>query len=240
MSNNIPLILEPDNQRFDEIVENHIKQSFILKVYTILWNQLLFTSLFISSFHIIEPLHQFIQSDNGNTVFVIDMYAFITHLFFIMCHPDILKNYPSNWISLSIFTSTLSYIVSYISSFYPFQVVLLSGGSTLTIFTGLTLYAFQTKIDYTVYGNSLIIILLSLIIFGYVNIYTNIELLNTIYLLLTIIIFSGFIVYDTQLIVDGKNNRYKISTQDYVMGALTLYLDIINIFISFLDLLSGR
>lgn len=240
MSNNIPLILEPDNQRFDEIIDNHVKQSFILKVYTILWNQLLFTFLFISSFHIIEPLNKFIQSDNGNTIFVIDMYAFITHLFFIMCNPEILKYYPYNCINLSIFTLTLSYIVSYISSFYPFQVVFLSGGSTITIFTGLTLYAFQTKIDYTVYGNFLIIILLSLIIFGYVNIYTNIELLNTIYLLLTIITFSGFIVYDTQLIVGGKNNRYKISTQDYVMGAITLYLDIINIFISFLELLSGR
>lgn len=240
MSNNIPLILEPDNQRFDETIENHIKQSFILKVYTILWNQLLFTYLFISSFHIIEPLHNFIQSYDGNSIFVIITYIFVIHLIFIMCHPDILKNYPYNWISLSIFTLTLSYIVTYISSFYPFQVVLLSGGSTITIFTGLTLYAFQTKVDYTVYGNYLIIILLSLIIFGYVNIYTNIELLNTIYLLLTIITFSGFIVYDTQLIVGGKNNRYKISTQDYVMSAITLYLDIINIFISFLDLLSGR
>lgn len=240
MSNNIPLILEPDNQRFDEIIENHIKQSFILKVYTILWNQLLFTSLFISSFHIIEPLHQFIQSDNGNTVFVIDMYAFITHLIFIMCNPDILKYYPHNWINLSFFTITLSYIVTYISSFYPFEIILLSGGSTMTIFTGLTLYAFQTKIDYTIYGNTLIIILLSLMLFGFINIYTNTELLNIIYLLLTIIIFSGFIVYDTQLIVGGKNNRYKISTQDYVLGAITLYLDIINIFISFLELLSGR
>ena len=103
---------------------------------------------------------------------------------------------------------------------------------TITIFTGLIFYAFQTKVDYTVYGNYLVIILLSLIIFGYVNIYTNIELLNTIYLLLTIVIFSGFIVYDTQLIVGGKNNRYKISTQDYVMGAIALYLDIINIFVA--------
>lgn len=240
MSNNIPLILEPDNQRFDETIENHIKQSFILKVYTILWNQLLFTYLFISSFHIIEPLHTFIQGYDANGIFVIITYLFVLHLIFIMCHQDVLKVYPYNWISLSIFTLTLSYMVSYISSFFPFQIVLLSGGSTITIFTGLTLYAFQTKVNYTVYGNYLIILLLSLIIFGYLNIYTNIELLNTIYLLLTIITFSGFIVYDTQLIIDGKNNRYKISTQDYVMCALTLYLDIINIFISFLDLLSGR
>ena len=124
MSNNIPLILEPDNQRFDETIENHIKQSFILKVYTILWNQLLFTYLFSILDNIIEPLHNFIQSYDGNSIFVIITYIFVIHLIFIMASSDILKNCPFNWISLSIFTLTLKYVVTYISSFYPFRTFL--------------------------------------------------------------------------------------------------------------------
>ena len=58
------------------------------------------------------------------------------------------------------------------------------------------------------------------------------------------LLFSMFIVYDTQMIMGGKdaygNDRNSISPDDYVFAALNLYLDIINLFIRILQVLGGR
>jgi hypothetical protein len=48
------------------------------------------------------------------------------------------------------------------------------------------------------------------------------------------LLFSAFIVHDTQLVVGGKKRQ--LNTSDYVLGAITLYLDIINLFFYLLRL----
>ncbi len=43
-----------------------------------------------------------------------------------------------------------------------------------------------------------------------------------------------------QLVVGGKHNKYRIGVDDYVFAALNIYLDIINLFLYLLQLLSDR
>ena len=50
------------------------------------------------------------------------------------------------------------------------------------------------------------------------------------------LLFSLFIVHDTQLVVGGKKRQ--LNTSDYVLGAITLYLDIVNLFLHLLRILS--
>ena len=57
--------------------------------------------------------------------------------------------------------------------------------------------------------------------------------LNLIYALIGTLLFSGYIVYDTYLI----NSR--LSPDEYIMGAISLYLDFINLFLNILRLLSN-
>ena len=54
------------------------------------------------------------------------------------------------------------------------------------------------------------------------------------------LLFSFYIVYDTQLIVGGKHNAIRFSIDDYVFAALNLYMDIINLFIMLLRLFGER
>ncbi len=54
------------------------------------------------------------------------------------------------------------------------------------------------------------------------------------------LLFSFFIVYDTQLIVGGQNRKYELAVDDYMAGAISLYLDIINMFIMFLSIFGDR
>ena len=89
-------------------------------------------------------------------------------------------------------------------------------------------------------GNYLIVMLLSLIIFGFIVSFTNTPLLNTIYSIGGTVIFSLYIIYDTQLIVGGKHRSIQFSTDDFVIASISLYLDIINMFLYILDLINGR
>ena len=43
------------------------------------------------------------------------------------------------------------------------------------------------------------------------------------------LIFSLYIVYDTQLMMGGKH-KYALSPEEYIFAALNIYLDIINLF----------
>ena len=59
------------------------------------------------------------------------------------------------------------------------------------------------------------------------------------YCLIGVMIFSLFLMYDTQLIVGGQAAMYKFDLESYVLGALALYIDVINIFAILLQLLSA-
>lgn len=52
------------------------------------------------------------------------------------------------------------------------------------------------------------------------------------------LIFSVYLVYDTQLMLGGKH-KYSISPEEYIFAALNLYLDIINIFLYILTIIGA-
>ena len=72
------------------------------------------------------------------------------------------------------------------------------------------------------------------------SIFIHNQIYNLIYSCLGALIFSFYIVYDTQLIIGGKHTKYKYDDEDYVIAALSLYLDIINLFIYILEILNKK
>jgi Integral membrane protein, interacts with FtsH len=131
-------------------------------------------------------------------------------------------------------------MLGYVGIVYSTNILLLSGLSTLGIFSGLSLYAVQTKYDYTDKGGYLIAILFSFIMFGLFIPFVNIPLISIVYSSGGALLFSFYIVYDTQQIVGGNHRKIMFHTDDYVLAAVSLYLDIINLFLYILDLLNGR
>ena len=53
------------------------------------------------------------------------------------------------------------------------------------------------------------------------------------------LIFSLYIVYDTQMMMGGKH-KYSLSPEEYIFAALNLYLDIINLFMYLLAIFGGN
>merc|ERR1719316_4384 len=86
-----------------------------------------------------------------------------------------------------------------------------------------------TDIDFTGYGVYLFCALIGLVTVQLFAIFLAIPWLETLVALLGAVIFSFYLVHDTQTIVDGKHNAFAISIDDYIFASLVLYLDIINI-----------
>ena len=134
----------------------------------------------------------------------------------------------------------MTYIIGYVGIIYSPTILLLGGVSTLTMFSGLTLYAVQTTYDYTQHTSILISSLLGLICFGFFMTFFHIPYLSIIYSSLGAVLFSFYIIYDTQLIVDGKHRTLAFTENDYVIAAISLYTDILNLFLFILQIIGGN
>ena len=96
----------------------------------------------------------------------------------------------------------------------------------------------QTKWDFTACGGILFVCAIILLIFGIVAICIPGRTVHLIYASLGALLFSVYLVFDTQLMLGGKH-KYSISPEEYIFAALNLYLDIINIFLYILAIVGG-
>ena len=62
--------------------------------------------------------------------------------------------------------------------------------------------------------------------------------IRLVYCAIGAIIFSVYIVYDTQLMIGGKH-KYFLSPEEYIFASLNLYLDIINLFMYILSIIGN-
>ena len=53
--------------------------------------------------------------------------------------------------------------------------------------------------------------------------------MRMIYCGIGVIVFGLYIIFDTQYIIGGERRQYSINKDDYILGAMILYIDIINI-----------
>ncbi|XP_023224662.1 protein lifeguard 1-like [Centruroides sculpturatus] len=78
-----------------------------------------------------------------------------------------------------------------------------------------------------------------LIIFGFVAIFLpHNRILNLVYASIGALLFSLYIIFDTQLMLGGKL-KYAISPEEYIFAVLNLYLDIINLFLMILQIFAN-
>ena len=117
-------------------------------------------------------------------------------------------------------------------------VVVVAAIMTFAIVFSLSLYAIFTKEDFTTKWGILIVLLVAMLILGIVSIFAWSPFLDNLYCCLGVIVFGIYLVIDTQLIIGGR--KMKLSMDDYIIGALILYIDIIQIFLYLLELLSKK
>jgi len=107
----------------------------------------------------------------------------------------------------------------------------------------MSLYGYLTKSDLTKIGNILVMALIGIVLASLVNMFLKSEMLYWIVTYVGVLVFVGLIAYDTQKIkkmsaftIDGTEEQQKGA----IVGALTLYLDFINLFLLLLRILGRR
>lgn len=110
------------------------------------------------------------------------------------------------------------------------------------MFASASLYGYTTKKDMTSLGGFLMMGLFGVMIAGLVNIFVGSSAVQFAISVLSVLIFTGLTAYDTQNIKEMYAEDYgsEIAGKTAVLGALSLYLNFINLFMSLLNLLGDR
>ena len=114
--------------------------------------------------------------------------------------------------------------------------------ATAAAFAGLSLFGYTTKKDLSGLGTFLIMGVVGLLVASVINIFLGSSTLQLAISFIGVLLFAGLTAYDTQKI---KSMYFHVAGTDFmgksiVMGALTLYLDFINMFTFLLSFMGDR
>ncbi|CAD8124795.1 unnamed protein product [Paramecium sonneborni] len=220
------------------------RKNFIVKVYSLLTIQLFVTFLMVTIACFSQQFRDLLINPNNYeaTPFYWTMFSisFVTELA-IFCFKKLARKVPNNYIALTIFTISFSFVVA--GSCALCKDVFVNGGTliliaalmTFVVTASLTVYAYKTKNDFTLAGGSLFIfssILFILFIFAYCFFDLILWLILCSF---SVILYGFYLIYDTQLIIGGKT--HKLTIDDYVIGTMFIYIDVIIMFLRILQIL---
>lgn len=113
---------------------------------------------------------------------------------------------------------------------------------TAGTFAAMSLYGYTTKRDLAAVGSFLFMGLIGIVIASVVNIFLASSMLHFVISVVGVVVFTGLTAWDTQKIKEMyvAAEDGEISGKKAIMGALTLYLDFINLFIMLMNLMGER
>ena len=143
------------------------------------------------------------------------------------------------WIFAAVMGASLSSIFIIYTHQSIVQVFFISAAA----FAGLSLYGYTTKKDLSGWGSFLIMGVIGIVIAAIVNIFLQSSALQFAISVIGVLVFAGLTAYDTQRIKDGYYEvagNAEMAAKTAIMGALSLYLDFINMFVMLLSLFGNR
>jgi hypothetical protein len=134
---------------------------------------------------------------------------------------------------------------SFIFIIYTLGSVALAFGTTASLFWAMSIIGYTTKMDLSKFGSYLLMALIGLILASVVNIFWANTAFGWIITYVAIFIFLGLTVYHTQRIKQQTIAALRQGDQQLVariglLGALSLYLDFINLFLNLLRIMGRR
>lgn len=214
-----------------------VRLGFIRKVYAILTLQLGVTIGLSCLFIFVLPIREYIVEHPW--VIWVGLFLGIGTLIPMICFRT---KYPLNFILLIAFTLGFSLLIGSVCAFYfdagAGVIVLEAFVLTAAIFLSLTAFCLITKKDFSFLGGFLFAALMILILASIANFALGFAAgARSKWFTFTIavvgaLVFTGYILYDTSQIVN------KLSPDEYILGAISLYLDVANLFLYLLTILS--
>lgn len=205
---------------------------FVGRVYGLLSLQLAVTFSIICLFIFNDTVKQFVQATPAmlSTAIALSFVLMIV----LACCKSVAQSWPLNLILLALFTLCEAYVLGALSSFYETSLVIQAVFLTIVITCALTAWGLTTHRDLSVMGNVLAVCSLVFVFGGLLRlVFPSTPVLETLWAALGTLLFAAYILYDTWLL---KN---QLTEDAYVTAALFLYVDIVNLFVNLLKLLSA-
>jgi len=150
--------------------------------------------------------------------------------------------YPLVALMFIVYSITTGMTLSIIAYAYTLPSIAMVFVVTAGIFAAMSLYGFVTKRDLSGVGMVLFMLLIGIVLAGIVNFFLNSSLVSFITSVIGVIVFTGLTAYDVQRIrrIGESDFSGEDANKLAVRGALSLYLDYINLFLSLLNLFGKR
>ena len=131
------------------------------------------------------------------------------------------------------------------SIFYVYELgtIYVSFFTAAVSFGVMAVYGMVTKKDLTNIGNMLMMALIGVLVAMVINLFVRSETFDLLIAFVAVAIFVGLVAYDTQKLKSyyyASLNDYQMQRKIAIMGALSLYLDFINIFLQLLRIFGNR
>jgi len=152
------------------------------------------------------------------------------------CRMD--QKVPINYVLLFVFTFSEAWLISSVCQRTDPKIVLEAAALTTAMVVAITLYAMFTKTDFTICGPILYICLLVFSVAGLFLAVFGFRM-GLLWSVIGVILFSFYLVHDTQMILGGKARKYVYTPDMYILASVNLYLDIINIFLYILSIMGN-
>jgi hypothetical protein len=239
------------DQSFSETIIDQGLRAHMLKVYNYMASGVLLTGfvalIFFKMAIVTGDSGQIIGLTSfGNTIYnsglkwilMLSPLGVVVYMSFGMAKMSASKAQTLFWVFAALMGTSLSSIFVIYTGASITRVFFITAGT----FGAMSIYGYTTKKDLTKLGSFLMMGLFGIIIASVVNIFMKSSMMYFVISILGVLIFVGLTAYDTQKI----KNMYLVSDsgelmgKKAVMGALTLYLDFINLFIMLLRLFGQR
>ncbi|KAF7316558.1 hypothetical protein MIND_00175100 [Mycena indigotica] len=220
----------PDDFKYGTTVSDsapQIRKAFVRKVYSILMIQIFATIIIAGTVS---------QSSQAIDWVMNHLWALFVPAILALVNLILLQwkrhLHPLNLVLLSTFTLLEAYVVGIAVAHYDNQIILQALGITLAVFLALTVFTFQSKYDFAGWGPFLLSAIIVFITTSFVHLLVA-PFTHTTDVVITVcgcLVFSAFIVYDTY------NVNKRLSPDEFIAGAVSLYLDFLNLFLRILRL----
>ena len=149
------------------------------------------------------------------------------------------RTFPAN-IALTLTASfgagvMISPVIAFFESQQP-GVSAQAGMLTFAVFGGLTAYAAISRRDFSAWGGFFFVGLIALIVTSVLNMFFHNAIASLWIAGATVVVFGGLLVFDTWRLL--RTDQF--GPDDYVLCAVSIYLDLLNIFLAILRLFGGR
>jgi len=164
--------------------------------------------------------------------------AIVFYMSFGIAKMSAAKAQTTFWVFAALMGASLSSIFLIYTGASITRVFFITAGT----FGAMSIYGYTTKKDLTKLGSFLMMGLFGIIIASIVNIFMKSSMMYFVISIIGVLVFVGLTAYDTQKIKNMylASDSGELMGKKAVMGALTLYLDFINLFIMLLRLFGQR